>query len=88
MASFINTNIASLNAQRNLTTSQSGLATSLQGEKSIYYLAGLAEGTETIAVFCAFCLWPAAFAVIALTFAAVCSVSAISRLVMGWRAFG
>jgi flagellin len=30
MASFINTNIASLNAQRNLTTSASGLATSLQ----------------------------------------------------------
>jgi flagellin len=30
MAAFINTNIASLNAQRNLTTSQSSLATSLQ----------------------------------------------------------
>ncbi len=30
MASVINTNIASLNAQRNLTTSQSSLATSLQ----------------------------------------------------------
>jgi flagellin len=30
MASYINTNISSLNAQRNLTTSQSGLATSLQ----------------------------------------------------------
>ncbi len=30
MASYINTNIASLNAQRNLTTSQSSLATSLQ----------------------------------------------------------
>lgn len=30
MASFINTNLASLNAQRNLTTSQGALATSLQ----------------------------------------------------------
>ena len=30
MASVINTNIASLNAQRNLTMSQSDLATSLQ----------------------------------------------------------
>ncbi len=30
MASFINTNLASLNAQRNLSTSQSSLATSLQ----------------------------------------------------------
>ncbi len=30
MASMINTNISSLNAQRNLSASQSGLATSLQ----------------------------------------------------------
>jgi flagellin len=30
MSAFINTNVASLNAQRNLNTSQSGLATSLQ----------------------------------------------------------
>jgi flagellin len=30
MAAFINTNVASLNAQRNLGTSQSSLATSLQ----------------------------------------------------------
>ena len=30
MAAFINTNISSLNAQRNLNTSQSSLATSLQ----------------------------------------------------------
>jgi flagellin len=30
MASFVNTNLSSLNAQRNLTTSQSSLATSLQ----------------------------------------------------------
>ncbi|HJW54726.1 MAG TPA: flagellin, partial [Burkholderiaceae bacterium] len=30
MAAFINTNVASLNAQRNLTTSQSGLTNALQ----------------------------------------------------------
>ncbi|MES2019370.1 MAG: flagellin FliC, partial [Pseudomonadota bacterium] len=30
MAAFINTNISSLNAQRNLSMSQAGLATSLQ----------------------------------------------------------
>ena len=42
-----------------------GLTTSAQGEKLIYYVAGLAEGGETIAVFCALCLWPDAFAWIA-----------------------
>lgn len=59
-----------------------GLATSAQGAKSLYYLGGLAEGAETIAVFLAFCLFPAAFAPIAWGFAAVCAVSATARLVM------
>lgn len=59
-----------------------GLSTSAQGAKSLYYLGGLAEGAETIAVFLAFCLFPAAFAPIAWAFAAVCAVSATARLVM------
>jgi phosphatidylglycerophosphate synthase len=65
-----------------------GLTTTAQGYKSIYYLAGLAEGAETIAVFIACCLWPPAFPVIAYAFAAVCAVSAVARLVIGWRTFG
>ncbi|MCC4243944.1 CDP-alcohol phosphatidyltransferase family protein [Stappia indica] len=59
-----------------------GFSTSAQGAKSLYYLGGLAEGAETIAVFLAFCLFPAAFAPIAWAFAAVCAVSATARLVM------
>ena len=43
--------------------------------KGIYYLGGLAEGAETIAVFVAFCLFPGAFAWIAWAFAAVCIVT-------------
>ncbi len=58
-----------------------GIETSAQGLKSLYYLGGLAEGGETIAVFVAFCLVPAYFAEIALTFAAVCFVSATARIV-------
>jgi phosphatidylglycerophosphate synthase len=65
-----------------------GLTTSAQGAKSIYYVAGLAEGAETIVVFCAFCLWPAAFPWLAAGFAAVCIASAIARVVLGWRTFG
>ena len=42
MAQIINTNIASLNAQRNLNTSQSALATSLQRLSS-----GLRVGTSS-----------------------------------------
>jgi phosphatidylglycerophosphate synthase len=65
-----------------------GLTSSAQGPKSITYVAGLAEGAETIAVFVACCLWPLVFPVIAYSFAAVCLVSAIARVVMGWREFG
>ncbi len=67
-----------------LMAERRGLTTSAQGEKSLYYLAGLAEGSETIAVFVAFCLFPSAFPAIAIAFAIICVLSAIGRLVMGW----
>lgn len=56
--------------------------------KGIYYLGGLAEGAETIAVFAAFCLFPAAFAWIAWGFALVCIVTSATRYMAGWKAFG
>jgi phosphatidylglycerophosphate synthase len=64
-----------------------GLTTTAQGPKSIYYLAGLAEGAETIAVFCAMCLWSSAFPALAYAFAALCAASALARLMIGLRAF-
>ncbi|MBU2097240.1 MAG: CDP-alcohol phosphatidyltransferase family protein, partial [Gammaproteobacteria bacterium] len=48
--------------------------------KSLHYLNGLAEGTETIAVFVAFCVWPQYFPWIAGIFAAICFVTAASRI--------
>ncbi len=57
-----------------------GLSTRRQGLKSIYYLAGLAEGAETIAAFMLMCLLPEAFPVIAGAFAALCFVSATARI--------
>ncbi|MEX1057516.1 MAG: CDP-alcohol phosphatidyltransferase family protein [Natronospirillum sp.] len=48
--------------------------------KSLHYLNGLAEGTETIAVFVAFCLWPKHFAWIAGVFAVICFITAASRI--------
>ena len=36
-----------------------GLSTDIRGAKSLYFTTGLAEATETIAVFLAFCLFPA-----------------------------
>lgn len=56
-----------------------GWETRAQGEKSFYYLAGLAEGTETIAFFILFCLLPGWFAPVAYLFAAMCLATAIGR---------
>lgn len=63
-----------------------GIATTAQGPKAIYYLAGLAEGAETIAVFVAMALFPAAFAGLALLFGALCFISAGARI-LAVRAF-
>ena len=56
--------------------------------KGIFYLGGLTEGSETIAVFALFCLFPGAFPVLAFVFAAACAVTGASRLIAGWQAFG
>jgi len=60
------------------------ITTTSQGIKSLYYIGGLAEGTETIAIFVAFCLFPGWFAWIAYAFAAICFVTAANRVVIGW----
>lgn len=62
-----------------------GMTTTAQGQKAIFYLAGLAEGFETIVVFTAMCLWPGAFAPIAFAFAGLCFVSAAGRVVRAVR---
>ena len=45
-----------------------GLTSDLRGKKSLYYLGGLTEGTETIVAFVLACLWPAWFPLIAWVF--------------------
>ena len=64
-----------------------GLTTEARGAKTLYYLGGLTEGTETIAVLCAFCLWPAWFAEIAYVFGALCWLTTATRVAAAWRAF-
>jgi phosphatidylglycerophosphate synthase len=62
-----------------------GLETAQQGPKSIYYLAGLAEGAETILVFSFCCLVPAWFPALAVAFALLCGVSAVARVAAAWH---
>jgi phosphatidylglycerophosphate synthase len=56
--------------------------------KGIYYLGGLTEGAETIAFFVAFCLFPAAFPVLALIFAAGAAITGATRYAAAWQLFG
>jgi phosphatidylglycerophosphate synthase len=53
--------------------------------KSFHFLAGLAEGTETIVAVVMFCLFPILFPPLAFAFAALCAVSAVARTVEAWR---
>jgi len=57
----------------------------IEDGRSLSFLGGLAEGTETIIVHVLFCLLPAAAAVIAWAFAAAVAATALSRTVLGWR---
>ena len=65
-----------------------GLKSTAYPSKSFYYLGGLTEGTETILCFLAMCLWPGHFPEIACFYAALCALTAATRLFAGWKMFG
>jgi phosphatidylglycerophosphate synthase len=64
-----------------------GMHSSNLPDKSFYFLGGLTEATETIAVFVAMCIWPAYFAVLAYGFAALCCITIATRIYWGYKAF-
>jgi phosphatidylglycerophosphate synthase len=64
-----------------------GLETRAQGEKSLYFSAGLLEGTETILFFALLCLVPGAFAPLACVFGVLCFATALSRGLMAYHRF-
>ncbi len=85
IASFVGTGssflaFASIAARRGLTAAD-------YPSKGIYYLGGLTEGFETIAIFAAMALFPAWFAVLAYGYALACCLTTALRWRMGWQAF-
>lgn len=62
-----------------------GLEGEARGPKSLFFTTGLAEATETLIVFVAFCLFPGWFALIAYAFAALALYTALSRIVLAAR---
>lgn len=65
-----------------------GIETKAQGEKSLFYSAGLLEGSETIGFFVALCLWPDAFRPLAVIFGLLCLFTTGARLLLARRVFG
>lgn len=61
-----------------------GLQTEARGPKSLYFTAGLAEGTETIVTFVLMMLVPALFPALAVLFGLACLVTAGSRAWLAW----
>ncbi|AXQ93478.1 CDP-alcohol phosphatidyltransferase family protein [Cereibacter azotoformans] len=64
-----------------------GMETRARGEKSLYFTAGLLEGSETILFFLFLCLFPQLFAPAAWIFGALCFVTATSRVLLARRLF-
>ena len=83
LAAFVGTGssflaFAALAAQRGLHNPQ-------YPEKSFYFLGGLTEATETLALLCAMCVWPDYFAPLAYGFAALCCITWVGRIASGMR---
>lgn len=86
LAAFIGT--ASTFLAFALLAERRGLRSDAYPQKGIYYLGGLTEGSETIACFVCMCLWPQHFGLFAYIFAALCGLTIVSRLWVGWRLLG
>lgn len=64
-----------------------GMETRSRGEKSLYFTAGLLEGTETILFFLLIVLVPELFVPAAWVFGTLCLVTAASRVTLAVRTF-
>jgi phosphatidylglycerophosphate synthase len=85
VASFVLTGVSFLAFA--VIAAKRGDKTEAHGKKSFFYSTGLAEGTETIAVFIAMCLFPAWFAWMAYGYAALCVLTVFQRSLMARLAF-
>jgi phosphatidylglycerophosphate synthase len=64
-----------------------GMETRSRGEKSLYFTAGLLEGTETILFLLVIAVWPGLFVPGAWVFGALCLVTALARVSLAARTF-
>lgn len=65
-----------------------GMQTRIRGEKTVFFTAGLMEGTETILFFVLMCLFPQGFDTLAWVFSGLCLLTATARMRLARRMFG
>lgn len=58
-----------------------------KGQKGIYYLGGLTEGTETIIFLLVICVWPSLFSLCACLFGILCLMTTAIRIYRGYQDF-
>ena len=85
IASFIGTGSSFL--AFSIIAEKRGISSNAYPTKGIYYLGGLTEGFETIALFGAMCLFPSAFPFLAYGFAFLCAITTFTRWMAGWNMF-
>jgi phosphatidylglycerophosphate synthase len=64
------------------------ITTEIRGAKSLYYLGGLTEGSETILTLCLMCVFPDWFALIAVVYGLMCWITAGTRIAAAVATFG
>ncbi len=65
-----------------------GITSEARGRKSLFYIGGLTEGTETIAVLALICLVPGWFAWFAYAFGAMCWITTLGRVLHAVETLG
>ena len=55
------------------------------GHKSLHFLGGLIEGTETFIFIIAICMFPTYFPQIGFTFGSLCLITALTRLITAYK---
>ncbi len=85
VASFVLTGVSFLAFA--VIAAERGEQSTAHGQKSFFYSTGLAEGSETIAVFIAMCLFPAWFAVLAYAYAGLCVLTVLQRSALAMAQF-
>ncbi|MBV7299929.1 CDP-alcohol phosphatidyltransferase family protein [Enterovibrio paralichthyis] len=68
-----------------IMASKQGIDDPVYSNKSLYYMTGLTEGSETILCFMMMCIFPATFVTIAFVFGAMCWFTTGSRIYNGFQ---